>query len=205
MNKANPARAEHRDQRPPAEWSEWTLPVGSDGRTNRALTTLADGYRRFVDGTSSRHASDRPNPAGRPVAVVFECADRLWPAELLFDSDDLMVVGTLGHRLGSAVLAGIEYAVCERGAPLVIVLGHTPCDAPDFDNLLGVAPAHRPSGRPALDRRPLRVASLLQQHSPALRTVVADGGCAVVALTQHLDTSGAAVVRQAVDPTPVRP
>lgn len=74
--------------------------------------------------------ADRPAPDG-PVAAVFRCADSDVDSATLFghSSESLLDVSTWGHTLDSSVLATLEYAVQTRAVPLIVVLGHSDCQA----------------------------------------------------------------------------
>ncbi|MFN3691013.1 MAG: carbonic anhydrase [Fimbriimonadales bacterium] len=67
----------------------------------------------------------------KPFAVVVACADSRVPPELIFNQGlgQLFVVRVAGNIVNDENLASIEYAVEHFKVPLIVVLGHTHCDA----------------------------------------------------------------------------
>lgn len=102
----------------------------------QALEALLEGNRRFVAGQPlhpNQDAAKRQHSvsAQRPFAVVLGCSDSRLAAEIVFDRGigDLYVVRTIGHLVGTDVLASVEFGVTALRAPLVVVLGHDNCQA----------------------------------------------------------------------------
>lgn len=67
----------------------------------------------------------------QPFAIVVSCADSRVPPELIFNQGlgNLFVVRVAGNIVNAENLASIEYAVEHLKVPLLVVLGHTHCDA----------------------------------------------------------------------------
>lgn len=67
----------------------------------------------------------------KPFAVVLGCSDSRVPPEIIFDCGigELFVIRNAGNIATSDAIASIEYAVNNLGVKLVIVLGHTDCNA----------------------------------------------------------------------------
>ena len=100
-----------------------------------ALRLLQAGHRRFLNrsqplGDISRDKRKVLSAAQKPLAVVLSCADSRVVPERIFDSDlgDLCVVRMAGNVLTDEVLASIELAVTQGGAPLLVVMGHSLCE-----------------------------------------------------------------------------
>jgi carbonic anhydrase len=150
--------------------------VPNMSKTENAWQALRTGNERFVAGTprSPDHTSpsrlavavdERP-----PVAVVFGCAESSATAEMVFDQDDgqVLVISTLGHATGDAVLGSLEYAVQILDVPLVVVLGHDHCCA--VQSILAA-------------RHVVSTGMSLIQRSPVIAAKVHDGSCAVAFAT----------------------
>lgn len=156
----------------------------------------------------------------RPFAVLFGCSDSRLAAEIIFDRGlgDLFVVRTAGHVIGAEVLGSIEYGVCELGAQLVVVLGHDRCGAVTaaYETMsTGVAPgghlrrviervmpslrlAHAAGLAGDLDScsevHIRHTADQIVDRSPVLAAAVAEGRCAVVAMSYRLAEGGLRVL-----------
>ncbi len=101
-----------------------------------SLKWLMNGNDRFVKGSvrsdgQSFKDIQKQSGAEHPHAVVLSCSDSRVPPELVFDQKlgEVFTVRTLGERLDSAVVASIEYAVRDLGVKLIVVMGHTQCEA----------------------------------------------------------------------------
>ncbi len=94
-----------------------------------ALTRLKSGNKRFVSGELEPMVGREPAPA--PVAIVLGCADAKVPPEMVFDQllGDLYVVRVPGNVAAPAEISEIEQAAEKFGTRLVVVLGHSGCDA----------------------------------------------------------------------------
>ena len=102
-----------------------------------ALNRLKEGNARFIAGQinsdiltsparNSESAADQ-----RPLAIVLACSDARVPAEIVFDQGlgDLFVIRAAGNTVTASQIAGIEHAVESFGTRLVLVLGHSGCEA----------------------------------------------------------------------------
>ncbi|CAE7552981.1 mtcA2 [Symbiodinium natans] len=113
-----------------------------------ALKLLQEGNGRFVGGTA---VANRISPEVRknmdttqpPHTAIIGCADSRVPMETIFDAlpGDLFVLRNAGntctHAQGSMV-SSLEFCIDKLQTKLVLVLGHTQCDA-----LERAAEAHR--------------------------------------------------------------
>ncbi len=89
---------------------------------------LQAGNHRLHAGSPTRRV---PTPDGRPVAVVFRCADAHGASGALLgeDRDALVEVSNWGHLIDGGVLASLEHAVGTLKTPLIVILGHSGCSA----------------------------------------------------------------------------
>jgi len=101
-----------------------------------AVRRLADGNRRFRDGSGSGAAgrgfdAARAAVAQRPFAIVLGCSDSRTPVEIVFDQGfgDLFVVRVAGNVVAPSQVGSIEFAASAFGTRLVVVMGHTGCGA----------------------------------------------------------------------------
>ncbi len=94
-----------------------------------ALARLKSGNERFVRGELAAVAGREP--AASPVAVVLACSDAKVPPEMVFDQvlGDLYTVRDAGNVAGPEQIVAIEKAARDTGARLLVVLGHSGCDA----------------------------------------------------------------------------
>ncbi len=94
-----------------------------------ALARLRSGNERFVTGALASMTARESLPA--PIAIVLGCADSKVPPEMVFDQvlGDLHVVRVPGNVAAPAQIAEIEHAAQTFGTRLVVVLGHSGCDA----------------------------------------------------------------------------
>jgi carbonic anhydrase len=118
----------------------------------QALQKLLAGIQRHA-ATPARD----PNPAAErraetaknqaPLALVLTCTDERVSPEAIFDqrSGDLQVVRNVGNVLDDQALASIEYAVKHLHTPLIIVLGHSRCEAVSAAVAAGMASDHSAS------------------------------------------------------------
>lgn len=123
-------------------------PIESELHAQKPLTTLEvlaklkEGNNRFVKKLSPSNIAhdssynyyDQILHSGNeqhPIACVLTCMDSRVPPEIIFDQGigSLFVVRIAGNIEDPDVLGSIEYAVAEKGVPLVVVLGHKNCGA----------------------------------------------------------------------------
>ncbi len=126
-----------------------------------ALNIIKNGNFRFSSGKpqSPRREKDRRRETlttQQPIAAILTCSDSRVPPEILFDMGigDLFVTRTAGAVADDAVLASLEYAVQYLHVPLVVVMGHSRCNAVNAALHGEVLEGHLPS--------------LLQRIAPAL-------------------------------------
>lgn len=107
--------------------------------------------------TRYKLATEKPHP----LAVVVISADPRVAPEVLFNRElgELFVVRTFGNVVDETMLASIEYAVEHLKVPLIVVVGHVPCEL-----VKAVVSGKRWEGRPA---------HLLSQWETVLREVKA--------------------------------
>lgn len=172
-----------------------------------------------VPGARSRAlAGERPANTAR--VVVLTCCDANAPCGGVFglDGQSVMTIRTVGNTLGEDVLGSIEYACAIQGASVIVVLGHSHCEAlavacnktePGYLSgvLDRVGPAIRAvrdggltdlAGGTFLDRVTLeharRQAQAITTRSPMLAQLSASGRISVIAAVVDSDTG---VVRTA--------
>ncbi len=94
-----------------------------------ALTRLKSGNERFVSGALASMTERESLEA--PIAILLACSDAKVPPEMVFDQvlGDLYVVRVPGNVAAPAQIADIEHAAQSFGTRLVVVLGHSGCDA----------------------------------------------------------------------------
>jgi carbonic anhydrase len=116
--------------------AETTLVPPKGVAPEKSLGWLANGNTRFVknrlrkDGQSMKVVEQLAS-GQQPHAIILSCSDSRVPPELVFDQKlgEIFVVRTAGESLGSNVTGSVEYATRDLGARLVVVMGHTSCDA----------------------------------------------------------------------------
>jgi carbonic anhydrase len=130
--------------------------TGAGISADESLRLLKEGNARYVGGKLKHPHQDRARRAltaaqgQHPLATVLTCSDSRVPAEIIFDQGigDIFVVRVVGNVAATDEVGSMEYAVDQRGAPLLVVLGHTQCGAvgavlddtklpPNIANLLG--------------------------------------------------------------------
>lgn len=111
--------------------------ASSSVSAEQSLKWLSNGNTRFskkhfrADGRSEKDRARIWNGGQKPHAIVLACSDSVVPPEVVFDQalGEIYVIRTLGEVTDSAALASLEYAVQFLGAHLLVVMGHTRCDA----------------------------------------------------------------------------
>jgi carbonic anhydrase len=106
------------------------------------LSKLKQGNRRFVMKLSpSNLAHDstydyfeqiaHTRNEQHPFACILTCMDSRVPPEIIFDQGigSLFVVRVEGNIEDPDVLGSMEYAVAEKGVPVIVVMGHKNCGA----------------------------------------------------------------------------
>jgi carbonic anhydrase len=110
---------------------------GSTISARDALERLRAGNRRFA--SDDRAGDPLTNTARRqalalgqePFAIVLGCSDSRVPAEIVFDQGlgDLFVIRVAGNIVAPSQIASVEFAAERSGTRLVVVLGHSRCQA----------------------------------------------------------------------------
>lgn len=139
----------------------------------QVLQILMEGNERYRSGHRLTHHLDRQRDLTErehhPLAVVLSCVDSRAPVEFLFDLrlGDLISVRGLGNVTSPETLGSMEYGCLVAGARLILVLGHTHCDAIQsaVEHLCAVRTGSLPVG-PYADSEHLR--GFLQGIEPAL-------------------------------------
>ncbi|HXJ55637.1 MAG TPA: carbonic anhydrase [Verrucomicrobiae bacterium] len=102
-----------------------------------SLMLLKEGNVRYVTGKQQHPHVDAERRATtlaegqEPFATILACSDSREPVELIFDRGvgDLFVVRVAGNVAGLSELATVEYGVSHLNTPLLVVMGHSKCDA----------------------------------------------------------------------------
>lgn len=101
-----------------------------------SLDQLTSGNQRFLSGKLAHPRQNKrtvfANQKGqKPFAVVISCSDSRVSPEIVFDQGigDLFVIRNAGNLVSDIDMGSIEYAVEHLNSKLIIVLGHTECDA----------------------------------------------------------------------------
>lgn len=104
--------------------------------SEKALGWLKNGNTRFKKGFFRKDGAgkkdvERVTNEQKPHSIILSCSDSRVPPEVVFDQKlgELYVIRTAGESLDSAVIASIEYAVEHLGSNLLVVMGHSSCDA----------------------------------------------------------------------------
>ena len=112
-----------------------------------ALQRLREGNQRFAANLRSleplfSHAKRAELVARQePFAIILGCSDSRVPAEIVFDQGlgDLFVIRVAGNIVAPSQVGSVEFAVSRYGTRLVVVLGHSQCNAimATIDDLTG--------------------------------------------------------------------
>lgn len=101
-----------------------------------ALDILMEGNGRFVRGESAHPHQDKTwihdlAKKQNPIVAILCCADSRVPPEMLFDEGfgDMFVCRVAGNIASTLEIASLEYAVCDLGVKVILVLGHEYCGA----------------------------------------------------------------------------
>lgn len=102
-----------------------------------ALERLQQGNRRFVSGvrisdTLTNQTRRNELVAGQePFAIILGCSDSRMPAEIVFDQGlgDLFAIRVAGNIVAPSQVGSVELAAARFGTRLVVVLGHSRCEA----------------------------------------------------------------------------
>ena len=100
-----------------------------------ALTYLKEGNQRFLNNLKmSRnllHQVNQTTNSQFPFATILSCIDSRTSAELIFDQGlgDIFSIRIAGNILNDDILGSMEYACKIANTKLIMVLGHTNCNA----------------------------------------------------------------------------
>ena len=100
-----------------------------------ALQILVEGNDRFVKNLkSNRTLLQQVNDTSEgqfPFATVLSCIDSRTSAELIFDQGlgDIFSIRIAGNVLNEDILGSMEFATKLIGTKIIVVLGHTKCEA----------------------------------------------------------------------------
>ena len=107
-----------------------------DVTSETSLRWLQNGNTRYLKKTTradGKSALDRKRllKGQSPHAIILSCSDSRVPPEVVFDQalGEVYVVRVAGEALDSAVIASLEHAVQSLGPKLLVVMGHSRCDA----------------------------------------------------------------------------
>jgi carbonic anhydrase len=107
--------------------------------TGQSMRLLIEGNARFqnqlVSANDNSHNTARPfklpHKDQSPFCAILCCSDSRVSPEFIFDQNigDLFVIRLEGNYASESAVASIEYAVLELKVSLIVVLGHSCCDA----------------------------------------------------------------------------
>jgi carbonic anhydrase len=150
-----------------------------------ALKRLQDGNARFVSGVRSLEAMMSQTRRGdllagqEPFAIILGCSDSRVPAELVFDQGlgDLFIVRVAGNIVAPSQVGSVEFAAERSGIRLVVVLGHSHCNA--------ILATVEELGRPTADQSP-NLRTIVDRVRPSVEPLMApDLGLSHEALVRH--------------------
>lgn len=101
----------------------------------KALQILKNGNSRFINNLKiNRNLLQQVNDTKEgqhPFAVILSCIDSRTPSELVFDQGlgDICSVRIAGNVINEDILGSLEFACKMAGAKIIVVLGHSKCDA----------------------------------------------------------------------------
>ena len=115
----------------------WAAGAAAGMPADEALKLLKEGNERYAGGKPQYPHQTRERRAltagqgQHPFAALLSCADSRAPVELLFDQGigDLFVVRVSGNVAAVDEIGTLECGVDHLGIQLVVVLGHSQCDA----------------------------------------------------------------------------
>ena len=194
--------------------------AGSGLSADDSLRLLKEGNARYLEGKPRHPHQDRERRAlttgqgQHPLAAVLTCSDSRVPVEIIFDQGigDIFVVRVAGNVAATDEVASLEYAVDHLDTPLVVVLGHTRCDAVSAvvddtklpPNIAALVEPIKPAVAKAREANPeaakgaLLAAAIkanvwqaiedLLQQSPIMREKVREGKIQVLGALYDLDT-----------------
>ncbi len=105
----------------------------------QAIEKMKAGNRAYLASDknladiSSRRRKETCQTGQHPYAIVVTCSDARVVPEMIFSAGigDLFTIRTTGNVIDDHQFDSIEYAVQNLESPVIVVLGHTHCDAVD--------------------------------------------------------------------------
>ena len=188
---------------------------------DEALRRLIEGNQRYIAGkpTYPDQSSERRLELAKgqaPFAIVLTCSDSRVAPELFFDQGlgDLFVIRNAGNILDDHVIGSIEYGVEHLHSGLIVVVGHGKCGAVSAAAAGGEALGHIRSVieaiAPAVEEtknlpgdkvdnavraNAQRMAGILNQAGPFLKTAIKEGHLKVVAARYDLSTGQVEILK----------
>lgn len=166
-----------------------SAPAGEPVAAETSLRWLTNGNLRYQKKNfrgDGRMPADRERTAAaqKPHAIVLSCSDSRVAPEIVFDQGigEIFTVRVLGEALDGSVIASIEDALQRLGSKLLIVMGHTKCDAVDMALKIKDGDS---SGSDAIDE-------LLGDIRPRLKTVMTEARSANLEIEATLNADGVA-------------
>jgi len=99
----------------------------------KSLARLRAGNKRFCNQVPPAEVGDLSShhPQQKPFAAILCCADSRVAPEIIFHQGlgQLFVVSVAGNVVGSMQAGSLELAVDKFDVPLIVILGHTDCNA----------------------------------------------------------------------------
>jgi carbonic anhydrase len=103
--------------------------------SQKAITSLKEGNKRFYKGLAihpRQNQSQRnyTNKKQQPFATILGCSDSRVPIEEIFDQGigDVFTIRVAGNVISPDVIGSLEYGAY-LATPIIVILGHTHCDA----------------------------------------------------------------------------
>ena len=100
-----------------------------------AISILKEGNRRFIENDLTEKDLKSQvritSKAPRAFALVLSCFDSRLPAVLIFDLGigDIFNIRIGGNIINEDIIGSMEFACTKGGIKLILVLGHTFCEA----------------------------------------------------------------------------
>lgn len=143
-----------------------------------ALQVLIDGNLRFESGEQHFDGTDQLRRCDtflgqQPTAMVLTCSDSRVTPEYIFDGGigEMYTLRSAGNVVTGSELGSAEYAVEHLKVPVIVVMGHTSCNA--------VSEVVKPTEHDEGHAHSQHLKVLLEQIQPAAseaKRMIADGG-----------------------------
>jgi len=102
---------------------------------DNAVLRLKEGNKRYIENRmlnrSYKEQVRLTSDAQAPYAVVLSCIDSRVPNEIVFDQGvgDIFSTRVAGNIVNEDILGSLEYSCKVAGSKLIVVMGHTKCEA----------------------------------------------------------------------------